>query len=453
MIEKLQSLKNHQGFMKYFINTSWLFGEKILRMVVGLFVGIWVARYLGPEQFGLFSYAQSFVGLFTAIATLGLDGIVVRELVKDDTRRDELIGTAFWLKLMGAFGVLIVLAIAVNFTSNDSYTNSLVFIIASATIFQSFNVVDMYFQSKVLSKYIVYANVISLFISSIVKIAFILNEAPLIAFAWVILFDSFILASGFIYFYLKNRCHSEQLEHHSVLDTESSFAWGFNKSTALSLLKDSWPLILSGIVISIYMKIDQVMIKEMMNAQAVGQYAAAVRLSEAWYFIPMAIVSSLFPSIINAKKVSDKLYLERLQRLYSLMVWLAIAIALPMTFLSDWVVNLLYGNAYQEAGSVLMIHIWTGVFVFLGVAFSHYLIVENLMMKSFYRTALGTILNIIFNFILIPKYGIYGAAIATLLGQMTANLIYDIFDKTLWSQLKMKLKAIFPIYLIRGVQK
>ena len=453
MIEKLQSLKNHQGFMKYFINTSWLFGEKILRMVVGLFVGIWVARYLGPEQFGLFSYAQSFVGLFTAIATLGLDGIVVRELVKDDTRRDELIGTAFWLKLMGAFGVLIVLAIAVNFTSNDSYTNSLVFVIASATIFQSFNVVDMYFQSKVLSKYIVYANVISLFISSIVKIAFILNEAPLIAFAWVILFDSFILASGFIYFYLKNRCHSEQLEHHSVLDTESSFAWGFNKSTALSLLKDSWPLILSGIVISIYMKIDQVMIKEMMNAQAVGQYAAAVRLSEAWYFIPMAIVSSLFPSIINAKKVSDKLYLERLQRLYSLMVWLAIAIALPMTFLSDWVVNLLYGNAYQEAGSVLMIHIWTGIFVFLGVAFSHYLIVENLMMKSFYRTALGAILNIIFNFILIPKYGIYGAAIATLLGQMAANLIYDIFDKSLWSQLKMKLKAIFPIYLIQEVQK
>jgi O-antigen/teichoic acid export membrane protein len=452
-MQRLKVLKNHQGFMRYFKNTSWLFGEKILRMVVGLFVGIWVARYLGPEQFGLFSYAQSFVGLFTAIATLGLDRIVVRELVKDESRRDELIGTVFWLKLLGALGMLIVLAVAVNFTSNDNYINSLLFIIASATIFQSFNVVDMYFQSKVLSKYIVYANVISLFISSIVKIILILNEAPLIAFAWVILFDSFILASGFIYFYLKNLRHSEQPERQSVPNAESSFTWKFNKSTAFSLLQDSWPLILSGIVISIYMKIDQVMIKEMMNVEAVGQYAAAVRLSEAWYFIPMAIASSLFPSIINAKKVSEKLYLERLQRLYSLMVWLAIAIALPMTFLSDWVVNLLYGNAYQEAGSVLMIHIWTGIFVFLGVAFSGYLTAENLMMKSFYRTALGAILNIIFNFILIPKYGIYGAAIATLLGQVAANLIYDIFDKSLWSQLKMKLKAIFPIYLIQGVQK
>ena len=429
MIEKLQSLKNHQGFMKYFINTSWLFGEKILRMVVGLFVGIWVARYLGPEQFGLFSYAQSFVGLFTAIATLGLDDIVVRELVKDESRRDELIGTAFWLKILGALGVLIVLAIAVNFTSNDSYTNSLVFVIASATIFQSFNVVDMYFQSKVLSKYIVYANVISLFISSIVKIILILNEAPLIAFAWVILFDSFILASGFIYFYLKNRRHNEQPNRYSVFDTESSFAWKFNKSTAFSLLKDSWPLILSGIVISIYMKIDQVMIKEMMNAEAVGQYAAAVRLSEAWYFIPMVIASSLFPAIINAKKQSEELYYARLQKLYSLMVWLAIAIALPMTFLSDWVVHFLYGEQYNQAGSVLMIHIWAGVFVFLGVASGKWLLSENLQIFSTVNTSIGMIVNVWLNYILIPKIGVLGAAWATLISYFVAAYLCLLFFK------------------------
>ena len=201
MIHKLKSLKNHQGFMKYFKNTSWLFAEKILRMVVGLFIGVWVARYLGPEEFGLFSYAQSFVGLFTAIATLGLDGIVIRELVKDESRRDELLGTAFYLKLVGAFLVLMLLAITVTFTSNDATTNSIIFIIASATIFQSFNVVDIYFQSRVMSKFVVYTNVISLFLSSLIKIVLILNEAPLMAFAWVVLFDSFILALGFVYFF------------------------------------------------------------------------------------------------------------------------------------------------------------------------------------------------------------------------------------------------------------
>lgn len=416
MIAKIKSFKNHQGFMKYFKNTSWLFGEKILRMIVGLFVGIWVARYLGPEQFGLFSYAQSFVGLFTAIATLGLDGIVVRELVEDASRRDELIGTAFWLKLIGAFGVLVVLALSVNFTSNDTYTNTLVFIIASATIFQSFNVVDMYFQSKVMGKYIVYANVISLLLSSIVKILLIINEAPLIAFAWTIVFDSFVLACGFIYYYIKN---SSKFNIQNLT---------FKRETAISLLRDSWPLILSGIVISIYMKIDQVMIKEMMDAQAVGQYAAAVRISEAWYFIPMVIASSLFPAIINAKKISEELYYARLQKLYDFMVWMAIAIALPMTFLSDWVINLLYGEQYNQAGGVLMILFWAGINVALGIAWSKWMLNENKQNIALYGHVLGAILNILLNLYLIEAYGIKGAAIATLASYwISALFVYALY--------------------------
>ena len=223
---------------------------------------------------------KAFVGLFTAIATFGLDGIIIRELVKDESKRDVLLGTAFRLKLMGAFVVLLFLAMAINFTSNDHYTNILIFIIASATIFQSLNVIDMYFQSKVLSKYVVYANIISLFISTMIRITLLLNEAPLIAFVWVVLFDSFVLALGFLYFYLHNHL--------------SFGSWKFEKSIAKNLLKDSWPLLLSGIVVSIYMKIDQVMIKEMLDSEAVGQYAAAVRLSEAWYFIPVVVSASLF---------------------------------------------------------------------------------------------------------------------------------------------------------------
>ena len=417
LTSKIQNLQQHSGFMKYFKNTSWLFGEKILRMIVGLFVGIWVARYLGPEQFGLFSYAQSFVGLFTAIATLGLDGIVVRELVKDESRRDELIGTAFYLKLIGAIAVLIVLAVAIQFTSNDSYTNVLVFIIASATIFQAFNVVDMYFQAKVLSKYVVYANVISLFVSSIVKIVLILNDASLIAFAWATLFDSVVLALGFIYYYVKNS---------SIFNIKNLI---FKRETAVSLLKDSWPLILSGIVVSIYMKIDQVMIQEMMGSESVGQYAAATRLSEAWYFIPMVVASSLFPAIINAKKQSEGLYYARLQKLYDLMVWMAIAIALPMTFLSDWVIHLLYGEQYSQAGSVLMIHIWAGVFVFLGVASGKWLLTENLQIFSTINTAIGAVVNVLLNYILIKEIGVEGAAWATLISYLVAAYLSLLFWK------------------------
>ncbi|MDY0221990.1 MAG: flippase [Desulfobacterium sp.] len=429
MIGKIQSLKKHSGFMKYFKNTSWLFFEKILRMVVGLFVGIWVARYLGPERFGLFSYAQSFVGLFATIATLGLDGIVVRELVKDENRKEELIGTAFWLKLMGAFGVLLLLAIAVNFTSNDHYTNMLVFIVASATVFQSFNVIDLYFQSRVLSKYVVYANIISLFISSIVKVVLILCEAQLIAFAWLVLFDSFVLASGFLYFYMK--------QEKSIL-----FCWRFEKRTAVKLLKESWLIMIAGTAILMYMRIDQLMIKEMINSEAVGQYAAAVRLSEAWYFIPMAIGSSLFPAIINAKKQSDELYYDRLQRFYDLMVWIAIAIALPMTFLSHRVVYLLYGGQYNQTGSVLMIHIWTGIFVFLSVANDKWFYVENRAQLLVIKVLIGAVSNILFNILLIPVYGINGAAMATIISSSISVFWSDLFLKDMKRLFVMKMKAL-----------
>jgi len=410
VISRLKNLTNraltHQGFMKYFKNTSWLFAEKILRLVVGLFVGIWVARFLGPEQFGLFSYAQSFVGLFVAISGLGLDGIIVRELVKDESKRDALLGTAFKLKLIGALLVLIALAIAVNLSQQDSLTTLLIFTIASATVFQSFNVIVFYFQAKVLSKYIVYANIISLLISSMVKIGLILNDAPLLYFAYSILFDSLILMCGFLYFYRYKKYLISQ--------------WFFDKNLARSLLKDSWPLILSGLVISIYMKVDQIMIKEMISVEAVGQYAAAVRISEAWYFIPIVIASSLFPSIINAKKQSETLYYARLQKLYDLMVWMAIAIALPMTFLSDSVVSVLYGEQYNQAGSVLMIHIWAGVFVFLGVASGKWFVSENLQIFSTINTTIGAIVNVGLNYILIQRMGIEGAAWATLISYFVA---------------------------------
>lgn len=446
ILDNLKAISTHQGFRRYFTNTSWLFAEKVLRMVVGLFVGVWVARYLGPEQFGLLSYAQSFVALFTAFATLGLDGIVVRELVKDESRREELLGTAFWLKVIGSVAVLLILAVAVNFTSNDKYTNMLVFIIASATIFQSFNVIDMYFQAKVLGKYIAFANSLALFLGSSVKVALILNHAPLEAFALAVVFDGFILAIGYVYFYgLSLRAKRSNL-HSDIQNAKFSIIpLKFKRQTAVSLLKDSWPLILSGIVIMIYMRIDQVMIKEMLGAEAVGQYAAAVRISEAWYFVPMVITSSLFPAIINAKKQSEELYYARLQRLYDLMVWIALAIALPITFLSNFVIYFLYGEQYTQAAGVLMIHIWAGVFVFLGFASGKWFIAENLQMLAFRRNFYGMVCNIVLNFILIPKYGVQGAAVATLMSQLMAAYLSDFLNARTRKMFWMKSKSIFFI--------
>jgi len=186
------------------------------------------------------------------------------------------------------------------------------------------------------------------------------------------------------------------------------------------------------------------MIKEMLSSEAVGQYAAAVRLSEAWYFIPSVISASLFPAIINVKK-SNKVYKERLQKLYSMMVWIGLLIALPMTFLADYLVDTLFGLAYHLAGDVLVLHIWTVIFVGLGVASSKWFIVENLQSYSFYRTLAGGILNILLNLILIPKWGIYGAALATLFSQIMATYFFDLFNLKTREMFYMKSKALVPI--------
>lgn len=436
MIKILKALQNHQGFMKYFKNTSWLFGEKIIRMVVGLFVGIWVARYLGPEQFGLFSYAQSFVGLFTAIATLGLDGIVVRELVKDESRRDELIGTAFWLKVMGAFGVLLILAFAVNFTSNDMYTNTLVFIIASATIFQSFNVIDFYFQSKVLSKYIVYANVISLFFSSIIKIFLILNEAPLIAFAWTIVFDTAVLSLGFIYYFLK----------HSTFKIQNLT---FKSKTAVLLLRDSWPLILSGGILMIQARIDQVMIQEFRGSVEVGYYSVAMRLIEAMAFMPMLIKSSLFPAIQGAKKYSQKLYIDRLLNFYRLNFLLFLIFAIPIFLYAEQIVVLLFGAVYQPAGVLLALLSIRLFFANMGVARGAYMLSENLMKFSMITMALGTVVNVVLNYLWIPEYGAKGAIVATIISFAVTIFVVDLFYSKARTNVFLQVKSIFTFYRIK----
>src|SRR5690606_4375976 len=286
-------LNNNSGFTRYLKNTSWLMAEKVLRLLIALSVGVWVTRYLGPEQFGILSYAQSFVGIFAALSSLGLSDIIIRELVKSQEKKDVILGSSFGLQTIGSTVIMIILIISVVLNDNDPLTNKIIVILGLLTFINSFTVISSYFHSLVKSKYFAYVGLAGVLISAVLKIFLILGEYSLIYFVYVLAFDVIFLTAGLIWFYIKSG--------------QSLFKWRFKWSVAKSLLKDAWPLILSGIIVSIYMKIDQVMIKEYMGNSAVGQYSAAVRLSEAWYFIPTIICSSLFPAIINAKMKDNDL--------------------------------------------------------------------------------------------------------------------------------------------------
>lgn len=426
-----------EEFKKYFFNTSWLFFEHVVRLSVALFVGIYVARYLGPDQYGLLNYSISFVALFSAVATLGLDQIVIRELVKDKSKRDSLLGTAFVLKIVGAFLVLGILTFSVQFTSNDPFTNLLIFIIAAGTLFQSMNVIDFYFQATVQSKFSVMAKFWSIMIISLLKVYSIYIEAPLLWFAVFVLLENITLASGYLIMYKQKRL--------------SIYSWNFDFGLAKLLIKSSWPLIFSGIVVSLYMKIDQVMIKEMLDSQAVGLYASAVNLSEAWYFVPIIISSSLFPAIIELKKISEALYYERLQQLYDFVVIIALIIVLPVTILSDRIISILYGQDYFGAGTVLSIHIWAGIFVFLGVARGKWILTENLQKYTFMYSVIGAISNIALNLYLIPLYGINGAAVATFISQFIAVILAPLITKETRISSVMIIKSILFLNVIKAI--
>jgi len=429
------NLKKDLNFMRYFKNTSWLFLEKIIRMIVGLFVGIWIARYLGPEQFGLFSYAQSIVGIFAVVATFGLDNLIVREIVKDKNKVYELIGTAFILKIIGSIGVLFILGIAINLMQLGGIKSSLVFIIASATVFQSFNIIDSYFQSKVLSKYIAHINIFTLLISSILKIILILNNAPLIAFAWVILFDSMIVALGYIYVFLKR----PELHFNKIT---------YKTSVAISLMKDSWSLILSGIAISFYMRADQIIIGNILNQESVGYYSAAARWTDVWFFIAISINNSLFPAIINSKNTSDKIYKDRVLNLYRLIFFLALIIASFLYILSDHIIALTYGEEYVRSADLLQLYAWSIIFVFLNNSSWKWYIAENIQHIATIRLIFGGGLNIYLNFIWIDLYGLEGAVYATLVSYSVATYFGNLIHKKTRANFKMQTKAIFSFYKI-----
>ena len=426
-------IEHRPNLQKALANTGWLFGDKILRMGVGLLVGVWIARYLGPEQFGLMNYAMAIVALFGAVASLGLNGIVVRDLVQQPDGVNTTLGTAFLLQFIGGLAAFCLAVIAISFARpDDDLSKMMVAVLSFVMVFKSTEVVKYWFESQVRSKYVVWVENTVFLILAVVKMGLILAQASLMAFVWAAFAEGLLVATGMLGVYAWRG---------GVLSV-----WRVRYSRAKILLKDSWPLILSGLAIMVYMRIDQIMLGQMLGDKAVGIYTAAVRISEVWYFIPMAIVASVFPSIIVAKKQSEALYYQRLQKLYDLMVLLALAVAIPMTFLSDWLVVLLFGNDYVEAGSVLALHIWTGVFVFIGLASGSWYLAENLQMLAFNRTFLGAIVNILANLLLIPKYGIVGAAIGTVLSQIAAAYLFDFFHPKTRNTFWMKTKSFVSFY-------
>lgn len=432
---------NHQGFQKYFKNTSWMFAGRIFSLAISFFVGIYIARYLGPMNYGLMNYAISFVGLFGFLSSLGIESIIKREIVNNPDNKNVILGTGLLMKVVGAILAIFSSIFISYFLHTEPLVIGIVVLFSISYIFYAFDILGIYFESQTQSKYPVIISIVATTIGAMLKLLIIYLGYGIIWLIATYLLEAFLIGLGLVIIFKYKGQGFRKMN--------------FNFLIAKQILKDSWPLLLSSFAVSIYMRIDQVMIKSLLGSTEVGIYAAAVKLSEAWYFIPTLIGASVSPAIINSLKVSEEIFENRLSKLYLLMSTLAIIIGVVITFTSSWLIQILFGQPYENAAMVLKIYIWAGLAVFLGVAIGYYLLAKNLTRISFYSTLFGVISNVILNIILIPRFGINGAAFATLISYSIStlgvllfkeprkhmlNIIKKPFKKIKWGARKIQIK-------------
>jgi O-antigen/teichoic acid export membrane protein len=410
-------------------NTGWLFADRVFRAIVGLAVGIWMARYLGPEQFGLYNYSIAFVSLFSGLATLGLDSVVVRDLAREPLARDRLLGTAFFLKVGSACAtLLLVLTVIVIARPAQSLTHWLVAIIAAGMIFQSFDAVDFWFQSQLKSRQTVYAKISAFTLIAVLKIVLLSVGASLVMFAWAGLAEVAIGAVGLVVMYRQSGLSLRK--------------WRWCPDLAEQLLSDSWPLILSALAIYVQARIDQVMLGQMIGDVEVGEYSVAMRLIEAFAFVPMIIQSSVAPAITRAKARSEDAYWDALLNVYRIMFILFLAVATPVFLFSDKIVHTLFGDAYSESAFLLSLFSVRLFFTNFGVAKSLFITNENLFRYSLFTAVLGAIVNVALNYFLIPRFSSAGAIIATIVSFFVTTFFVDIFFPPLRSNLRLMIRAM-----------
>lgn len=409
-------LLNRPDIQKILANTGWLFSDSILRLFLTVIVSAWVARYLGTERYGQLNLAIAYVVLAAPIAKLGLDQIVVKRLVQSPDDVGRILGTAFWMRIITALVLLIPLLFIVNSLHPDQpIIVFLALLLGIGTVFQALEVLNHWFQSQVESKHSVIARNMSFILTSGLKVLAILAGGSLVVFGFLYLLDIVTSMLLLLWIYLRRAHHT----------------WSVSWDYARGLIRESAPLIIAGLAISVYMRIDQIMLGQLLPTDeatsAVGVYAAAVRISEMWYFVPGAVVASIFPALLQSKQQSESLYRKRLQRLFNLMVFIAYTVAIPMTLLSGTIIHVLFGAEYADAGPVLAVLVWAGVWVAMGLARSQVLVAENLAHLSMWSTLAGAVTNVALNFVLIPQMGALGCAVATLVAQVMAAQITTLF--------------------------
>ncbi|QRR03400.1 flippase [Dyadobacter sandarakinus] len=414
-----------------FLNIFWLSFDKVFKLVVGLVVGIWVARYLGPTQWGELNFVNAFVTIMIAIAKLGLDGFLVKEFLQHPEDKNAILGTSFTTRLLISPILIIAVALYFYYSGLDTHYYWLLAFLSLNVLITPFDLIDLDFQSKLQSKLTVISKNVAYVLGAFVRVYFLIAGKSLIWFAAAMGIEAVLSYFLLTLFYQKEN---------------NIFAWKFSFNLVKRLLSKGWPFTIASLAIVIYIRIDQIMVGSMVGEEELGLFSSAIKISDIFTFLPMAVAGSYLPSLMAARSRSWDEFITKMQNFLNWMARISILTALLISLFSDVIIRQLYGEEYMLASPILIIHIWSLVPIFLGVSTTQYLVIENLQKFSLYRTLIGLVTNLSLNFIMIPAYGAYGAAIAATISQLVASVFsMSLFPKTR-KLFGMQMKSVLMIF-------
>lgn len=415
--------------LKVFRNLYWAVVGKVVTLLGSLLVGIMVARYLGPEQYGLMNYVISYVALFQVLAYFGLDNIEIREESKASDKRDVIIGTAFTLKYIFALVAMTVVMITALLFEADAFTKTMICMYSFSMLLNSFGVIRNHFTSLVWNEYVVKTEISRTIIGALIKVVLLLFHASLVWFIVATLFDVLLVASGYCVAYTKK------------IDKIS--LWRFDKEWAKYLIKQSFPLLLTGAAVIIYQRIDQVMIGNMIDKASVGQFSVASKFVEILIFIPTIMSQTITPILVRIREKSQEEYERKAQLFMNVTIWVCLLMALLVSLLSYWLVLFTFGRQYLAAVPILQVLAFKAASVALSSTAGQMIVMEKLQKYAVIRDIFGCIVCVGLNILLLPRYGVIAAAFVAILSNLAAGYVADIFVPQFRHLFKRQTFALF----------
>ncbi|PFA05079.1 MULTISPECIES: flippase [Bacillus cereus group] len=397
---------------KFTSNTIWLILERVFQLILGLVVGIWTARYLGPSNYGMLNYGASFVAFFSVICSLGLENVIIKYFVDYPKKNNTILFSAITIRLgTSIISVLVIYLIASITYYDEKMIIAVITLQSLALIFNSLDTIDYWFQSRLMSMYVVIAKSIARLIVSIWKVYLLISGASLQFFALSSAIEAMILGVILLIVYFK----------------KNSVQLSFSRRYSKELLLNSYHFILSGLLVTVFTQMDRIMLGNLIGQESVGVYSVASTIATLWYFVPLAVINSARPIILKKKQVSIPEYQEKLKQLYAFIFWLGLLVSLFITLFSNLIIKTLYGQQYVGAAIPLAILIWASVFSLLGTARNIWIVSEGVNKYTKYYFLIGMLVNFVLNYIFINHFGVAGSAVATLIAQITTTIIAPMF--------------------------